>query len=216
MGCGVGYHYTHTGAHGAVGLELLAQGRHPLPDLPAAARGAKTLSTMHLSNMGSIARPRPQSSLQESSTQSYSQSSSHPPSPSQSSHASNSQPHSPAHSHAHTHTPSPGTSHASTPSPPTVSAPLRTYFPTAPSRAAPLPPVVSIPTLAQQPQQPMSHSMGQSMTPMTVPVPPPVSVRIRSGVKERMGMDAMMREEGQTCAAPSPIEPSFLGAPWGE
>ena len=35
--CCAGYHYTHTGEHGAVGLEMLAQGRHPLPDMPPAA-----------------------------------------------------------------------------------------------------------------------------------------------------------------------------------
>ncbi|KAF8510139.1 hypothetical protein BU17DRAFT_70195 [Hysterangium stoloniferum] len=67
---GLRYHYTHTGEHGAIGLEMLAQNKHPLPDvacLPSSHSSSPRISTSNANASGStstaasISRPAPNS-----------------------------------------------------------------------------------------------------------------------------------------------------------
>jgi hypothetical protein len=65
----IGYHYQHSGAHGAVGLAMLASNTHPAP--PAWALGGATLSRSNSQRESPISTPltsRPGSSAGNKST----------------------------------------------------------------------------------------------------------------------------------------------------
>lgn len=196
---GLGYHYTHTGAHGAVGLEMLAQGRHPLPDVPTTNRLGKTIG--------------PNGTVVTGTTSSGTRSP---------------QGHSPTQSLAGSPVASSvdTSPRSQQPSRSSSTSSGAGYFPGQPTRSAPLPPVVSMPVPTTQTQtqaQSMLGAMGSSM--MTVPVPRPVAVPVRLRSQQDGGSDVEMQHHGQghqgkkeqnkKSPAPSPMEP-FLGVPWAE
>lgn len=237
----LGYHYTHTGAHGAIGLEMLAQAKHPLPEA-AAGRGKTQASQVQtLSRAGSQSSLRAQPQVQ--ATQQTSQQGGHQ-----------------AHQ-VRSSTPSMGTANGhGNPSGGVSQPPHRGYFP--PQRQQLAPPVLSaLSSLSAHSSSGLSSgclsmvgasghprsSANNSSAPtppcgmnatVTVPVPTPVSVGTSAvGQRQRnvgastapthaatQGQHGLGEAQapGQTALkiralnhspAPSPLSP-FPSAPW--